>query len=212
MYAQLEIWRATAAAAASTSATAVEAAAAAASAASAATASTSYSTAQPQQPQQQQQVLQQQEKKPLQKEDSLDISYVLQMLEGPATAAEAAASVAASHAPQPQQQPPPPYPYAQGQQQQDGEPLEESEGKGEKECITNSRFSELENKGGAEPHHPHCECKGQRAIIASSDLFGAASHFGGAGNSIVQRWRRLFFALLIGYCLLEFCDLLGLGL
>ena len=124
MYAQLEIWRATAAAAASSST------------ANQTEASTSYSAAQPQ-PQQQQQQQPQQEKKPLQKEDSLDINYVLQMLEGPQATSEVAAATAsnAPQQPQQQQQPPPPYPYAQPLE--GGEPLEESEG--EKHAPTEMR-------------------------------------------------------------------------
>jgi len=131
LYAQLEIWRATAAAA-----TSVEAAASTASA----TASTSYSQPQPHLATAGHNLAApgHTEKKPLQKEDSLDISYVLQMLEGPASTTAAASpalltTAAASvtlHASQQHQQhqPPPPYPYAQqGQQQQDGEALEESE-------------------------------------------------------------------------------------
>ena len=88
---------------------------------------------------------QQSEKKSLQKEDSLDINYVLQMLEGrpaeasvptataaPVASATTTAGTAASH-PQQQQQPPPPYPYTQRQQlhEEEGGPLalEDSEGK-----------------------------------------------------------------------------------
>ena len=121
LYAQLEIWRATAAAAASSSA------ANQTEASTSAAASTSYSTAQQQQS----------EKKPLQKEDSLDINYVLQMLEGPQAASEVAAATASNtpQQPQQQQQPPPPYPYAQPLE--GGEPIEDSEGekKGERKCM-----------------------------------------------------------------------------
>ena len=123
LYAQLEIWRATAAAAASSSA------ANQTEASTSAAASTSYSTAQQQQS----------EKKPLQKEDSLDINYVLQMLEGPQAASEVAAATASNAPQQPQQQqqqqPPPPYPYAQPLE--GGEPIEDSEGekKGERKCM-----------------------------------------------------------------------------